>query len=466
MHAGSRHLLQHAEERLEREREASGAPAHPPAGMSPGSQRILQRRQAAAAVPTDLAEGQPHPLGRAAHAEAGRAASAEGHAAPSGTAPGRQLRPCSARAAVASTISRGLAGIMSLAGLPCDVAGSDAAADDSSSDAGTTVVHSVEGLAAAGGPEVACASSRPASPARTAGSQREAPVPDHCTFQPAITGRASARPARSPEQMHAEWAARQQRLVSRPWMPGEAGGVSCSKPAGAVEHGCFRCCHCSESPAVCHLPLLRSLPCTCASSPPFLAAPGVPPLASTRAGAAAQAGRGGCSGGLHLCPGHRPTPRPEQQVCLGPAQAQQAGGHPRQGRRWRCCVATRCRSPASLPRGAGPACSGTCFDWRCLHICLPHATSALLGRAWTLTWRRCGAAALPGRRRRRTAPGRARCTHARTLPACPPRLDISAALLPGLACPSPPGPALPWPHFQEASARGAPQVADCTQTWI
>ncbi|KAL4440546.1 hypothetical protein ABPG75_003547 [Micractinium tetrahymenae] len=223
-----------AEERLERERQLSGAPAQPPAGMSPGSQRILQRRQEAASAVSfaDRLEERPRQRGGFTEGEAGQAEAGEGGAAlGSGAAgAGSPRRPLSAGAAICQTVSRGLAGIMNLAGLPGAGAGMDAAAE-SSSDAGTVVFHSSDGpaMATAVAPQATAASnSRPASAARTTGSQWAAPVPEHCTFRPVITERAAARAARSPEQMHAEWAARQDKLELKRRLAEESAVAACT----------------------------------------------------------------------------------------------------------------------------------------------------------------------------------------------------------------------------------------------
>lgn len=159
--------LQALEAKLERERQL--APPQP-ASLSPGSLRILQRRQGPGC---------------------GEAGGTDGGGAPPATERGG--------------LARSIAGMLELAaGMPaCGSAGGDSDGGASEGASSTAASNDAQGSSRQ--------AARPGSPAASSAS-----LPAYlasCTFHPAITPRAQARSPRSPQELHAEWAARQQRLV-------------------------------------------------------------------------------------------------------------------------------------------------------------------------------------------------------------------------------------------------------------
>ena len=150
-----------AEAKLERQRLAAAA-APPASGLSPGSARILERRQlrAAEAAAAEGQQGEPvadsdAPAGSLAWVFSG---------ARGGTAP--PLSPSCSKPAAARRL-----------------------------------------LSPTASPP------RPASGASCATAASAATAPPAFSHRPAITARAAAKPGRTPEELHADWEARQAKLV-------------------------------------------------------------------------------------------------------------------------------------------------------------------------------------------------------------------------------------------------------------
>lgn len=152
-----------AEAKLERQRQAA-AVAPPAAVLSPGSARILERRQLAAAeAAAGVAEGRQDACPTEGDARVGSLAWVLGMAG-TGAAPlPSPSKPAAARRLAPACLPR------PASGASCSTAGSAATA---------------------------------------------ATAPPAFTHHPAITARAAAKPGRSPEELHADWGARQARLVS------------------------------------------------------------------------------------------------------------------------------------------------------------------------------------------------------------------------------------------------------------
>lgn len=196
-------FLQVLERKLERERQLS-VPAQRGAVLSPGTQRILQRRKSAHQVGLPVVEARQEKEG---DVEGGMGQGLAGLA----------KRPLSAGSAVCASIARGLAGVLELAGMPASGPPATIGEQDGGVGGEATLTYSP----AEGDSEgMYTAASDSWQPATTAGGTTTSSGPlqpslylAHCTFRPTITERAAAGPGSSPEQLHAEWKARQDKLV-------------------------------------------------------------------------------------------------------------------------------------------------------------------------------------------------------------------------------------------------------------
>jgi len=197
----------------------AGAPAQPAAGMSPGSQRILQRKHVLVLSPSDVGASQaeggtcPPPGSEARQQQHRHQPNSASSGAAAGPVPAGR-RPLSAGSAVLLKLTQGLTGMLDLAGVAGGMpraasTGAGSRGSYSSRAEGTAAFHS-----ACNGAGGAQAGSEGASDGE--GSKPPPQYLAHCTFRPAITERAAARPGRTPAELHAEGAARRDRMVSGP----------------------------------------------------------------------------------------------------------------------------------------------------------------------------------------------------------------------------------------------------------